>query len=446
MVLAALWIAPNPQFIFRTTGPVIASLSQTSGAVGATVTITGSLFGLSQGSSTVTFNGVGATASAWSPTSITVTVPGGATSGNVLVTVGPRASNGIAFTVTSGSCTVTISSGGSVANALNGISSGGTVCLNAGTYGYASSIVKTSQTTVTPSSGVSQSQVTLTSFDTGSSQFLKFDNMTIAGGDVQSGSRNIEIARIRFTGSLCIQAAANNMAILVTRSTFINLPSGCTEGRLGVRGQNSGTNGVVISYNEFSGPDGDAIQVTNNASGTVIGPGNYFHDVTGCSVHCDGIQPFAAQNTTVTGNYFKNMDGIIADFDCNGSPLTFTNNVVDQGAGSAQNAVAMSGTNGNIVTHNTFSNTTELQVYGGNPGNCQNTNFLSRDNVFKDGVTVVNCTSNCVQTNNFTTSTFVGGTNPTTAAGFVLTAGSPGKGAATDGGDVGATFFGPYGP
>ena len=80
--------------------PAITSLSPTSGAIGANVTISGSNFGSSQGSSTVTFSGVSAAAaSAWSATSITVAVPTGATTGNVVVTVGGQASNGVSFTV-----------------------------------------------------------------------------------------------------------------------------------------------------------------------------------------------------------------------------------------------------------------------------------------------------------------------------------------------------------
>ena len=79
---------------------IVGSLSPNSGAVGAAVTITGTNFGTTQGSSTVTFNGTAAAATSWSSTSVAVTVPAGATTGNVVVTVGGRASNGVSFTVT----------------------------------------------------------------------------------------------------------------------------------------------------------------------------------------------------------------------------------------------------------------------------------------------------------------------------------------------------------
>ena len=64
------------------------------------MTITGTNFGATQGTSTVTFNGTTATPTSWSATSIVVPVPAGATTGNVVVTVGGLASNGVSFTVT----------------------------------------------------------------------------------------------------------------------------------------------------------------------------------------------------------------------------------------------------------------------------------------------------------------------------------------------------------
>ena len=79
--------------------PSIASLSPSSAATGAPVTIAGMNFGMTQGTSTVTFNGTVATPASWSATSIAVAVPAGATTGNVVVTVGGAPSPGVAFTV-----------------------------------------------------------------------------------------------------------------------------------------------------------------------------------------------------------------------------------------------------------------------------------------------------------------------------------------------------------
>src|SRR6202007_3310366 len=87
-------------FTVTVAGPSVTSVNPTSGAVGTPVTITGANFGATQGTSTVKFNGIAATPTSWSATSIGVPVPAGATTGNVAVTVGGAASNGVSFTVT----------------------------------------------------------------------------------------------------------------------------------------------------------------------------------------------------------------------------------------------------------------------------------------------------------------------------------------------------------
>src|SRR5207247_2266981 len=79
--------------------PNITGLLPTSGAVGASVTISGTSFGATQGSSTIKFNGIAATATSWSATSIGTTVPTGATTGNVVVHASGVDSNGSSFTV-----------------------------------------------------------------------------------------------------------------------------------------------------------------------------------------------------------------------------------------------------------------------------------------------------------------------------------------------------------
>src|SRR5207244_9910401 len=79
--------------------PSITSLNPTAGAVGTLVTITGNNFGASQGSSTITFNGAAAAPTSWSATTVAVPVPPGAITGNVIVTAGALASNGVNFAV-----------------------------------------------------------------------------------------------------------------------------------------------------------------------------------------------------------------------------------------------------------------------------------------------------------------------------------------------------------
>ena len=84
---------------FTLTVPTISTLSPSSGPTGTSVTISGSNFGATQGSSTVTFNGTSATPTSWNSTSIVIPVPAAANTGNVVVTVGAGSSNGMSFSV-----------------------------------------------------------------------------------------------------------------------------------------------------------------------------------------------------------------------------------------------------------------------------------------------------------------------------------------------------------
>ena len=79
--------------------PSITGLSPASGPAGAVVTISGTNFGATQGASTVSFNGIAATVSNWGPASIVVSVPAGAATGPVVVTVGGVPSTGLSFAV-----------------------------------------------------------------------------------------------------------------------------------------------------------------------------------------------------------------------------------------------------------------------------------------------------------------------------------------------------------
>ncbi len=100
VVVAVGGVASNGvSFTVTVPAPTLTSLNPILGYVSTSVTIAGTNFGATQGTSTVKFNGTTATATSWSATSIVVTVPTGATTGNVVVTVGGVASNGVAFTV-----------------------------------------------------------------------------------------------------------------------------------------------------------------------------------------------------------------------------------------------------------------------------------------------------------------------------------------------------------
>ncbi|WP_420322699.1 IPT/TIG domain-containing protein [Flagellimonas sp.] len=87
-------VEPEPE------SPTIASFSPTEGEVGTEVTITGTNFGATAADNTVKINGTNATVSNATATSLTITVPEGATTGKISVAVaGKTATSTSDFTV-----------------------------------------------------------------------------------------------------------------------------------------------------------------------------------------------------------------------------------------------------------------------------------------------------------------------------------------------------------
>jgi IPT/TIG domain len=138
--------------------PSITNILPNPAAVGTSVTITGMGFGATQGGSTVTFNGTTASPTSWSATSITTLVPVGATTGNVVVSVGEQTSNGYAFTVSGGSSTPSITS-----IELNPAAVGTSVTITGTNFGatQGGSTVTFNETTASPTSWSATSITTL---------------------------------------------------------------------------------------------------------------------------------------------------------------------------------------------------------------------------------------------------------------------------------------------
>jgi RHS repeat-associated protein len=189
--------------------PSITSLNPTTGTTGSSVTITGSNFGATQGSSAVTFNGTTAAPTSWSATSIVVPVPSGATTGNVVVTVGGIASNGVSFTVTVAAPTIT---------SLNPTSGGiGTSVTIAGTNFGASqgtSTVTFNGTTATPSSWSATSIVTLVPNGATTGNVV-----VTVGGQASNGVNFTVIAPPSITSFTPTSASVGNL-IAVTGTNF----------------------------------------------------------------------------------------------------------------------------------------------------------------------------------------------------------------------------------
>jgi hypothetical protein len=243
--------------------PSITLLSPASGPVGTPITITGTNFGTTQGSSTVTFNGVSAgTATNWSSTSITVPVPAGATTGNVVVTVLSVASSGSAFTVTP-SCTNNCTLSGTVT--VNGQGFAGltvtitgpspaTTTTNATTLGngsYSFSGLTAGQYSVTASPGYTYSPTTPLSLTINSNRIQNFTatstltSITITGTLTYGGSKTGR-TYIRVFGNGCTGNC--NLVAGTSISTALSL----TNTSYTVRGLQPGTYTVAAEIDALN--------------------------------------------------------------------------------------------------------------------------------------------------------------------------------------------------
>jgi hypothetical protein len=188
-----------------TSAPSITSLNPTSGLVGLVITVSGADFGAAQGTSTVKFNGTTATPTTWSATSVVVPVPAGATTGNVVVTVGSTASNGVSFTVTAPAPSITS------LNPIIGLV-GASVTITGVNFGatQGTSTVKFNGTTATATSWGAASVVVLV--PAGAST----GNVVVTVGAATSNGLGFSIAGDTIAPVVTITAPANNSKVAAT--------------------------------------------------------------------------------------------------------------------------------------------------------------------------------------------------------------------------------------
>ncbi len=370
---------------------------------------------------------------------------------------------------------------------LSSATGGQTICLAAGSYGTISPVQKSSPgVTITPAPGVSQSSVTMSlSFRTPSpvAQWLIFNNVYLNGGVISGPANNITVQNSTITSpvaffptaknnacSTC--AAMNNNNILFNNDIFdtsIGDPidaSNYADLSFVLGGPTPA--GIKITNSTFQNGCDDGVNFDTGGMGVTIGPGNEFKNMVqgSCANHIDPIQ-FIGSNSpgpTITGNYFHNNSTGIAGYDYSNS-ATITNNVI---ASTSQDWLDAVGFDSNsIVAHNTLIGGT-IECGYTHEGNACQAQLLNNITVgFNKGGTLLNgsygnspsyfdynlctggtCALGSVSVGSHSlscTPTYVGGTNPTTYAGFALTATSCGHAAANDGSDIGVNVTGSTG-
>lgn len=363
-------------------------------------------------------------------------------------------------------CTQTLSPGADLGAAISNAPSGSTICLNQGIYAEASlfGVSKTSDVTLQSIS----SRTATVSFIIKNSNHLRFQDLTIAKLDMRNGSvfnQNITVANNTFIGQMLVDGSGEagvNVNIVVDNNRFdgINICERCYTGRL----QLWAITGVKITNNHFGG-GGTADGILWGGFGGAVGPGNVFEDILQSNAgttgaHIDNIQLVGGQgfvkSASIIGNYFRNGDTFIMAPDQSWD-ITVKDNVFDGRTTTYPYKIQFGSAKNILFEHNTLINAGA--TFDSKPVLPASENAIVRNNIITDirfktegGNGCTNCTftrnlfgPNSIPngTNNLLgLATFVGSPNPMTWGAWQLTSTSLGYKAATDGTDVGSTYFG----
>jgi hypothetical protein len=237
--------------------PTVTSLSTTSGLVGSAVTISGSYFGSVQNTSTVSFNGTLAVVTSWSNTSISVTVPSGASAGNVVVSVNGTPSNGVLYTVIPNPVLTSLSaSSGAVGTSVTltgvnfGVSQGSSAVALNGSVVSPTSWGNTSIGITVPTSAVSGNlAVTVNGYTSNGLAFTVIPSLSSLSPTVGSAGVSVTLTGTGFgtTGSVSFNgttATATNWGI---NSITVLVPAGAFTGAVTVTVGGVVSNGITFT-------------------------------------------------------------------------------------------------------------------------------------------------------------------------------------------------------
>jgi len=290
LFVSASGVSSTPYTFNTVPSPSITSFTPASGPVGTVVTITGTNF---TGTSAVAFNGVPASFTVMSATSLKATVPGGATTGKVSVTTANgTATSSSNFTVTTATGTATISSFTPTSGpAGTAVTISGTNLTNASAVSFngkaATSFTPLSAISVkaTVPAGATTGKITVVTPQGTATSAANFTvttpkptitNFTPASGPV---GKLITITGTLFTGATYVKfngTASKSVTVKSTTSITAVVPNGATTGKITITTPagvaTSATNftvtasaPTVTSFTPTSGPVGKLITITGTS-------------------------------------------------------------------------------------------------------------------------------------------------------------------------------------
>jgi len=344
LVVQAGGINSNSVTFTVSPGPSITSIVPSTGAAGAAVTISGQNFGASQGTTgVVRFNGLPATVSSWSTTSISTMVPANVSTGPVTVSVGQLTSNGVTFTaVTTGTLSGTVTSSadgsaisGATVQALQngGVKTSTTTAAN-GTYSLAGLAAGKYDLKASASSfGTAlQNSVAVTAGQTATANFSLTAPATISGTVTQAdGTTPLSGATVQ----VYVGSAAGSSA--TTNSTGSYSIAGLSTGAYTVQGSASGY--VTQSQSVTLSGSGATSNFALQGSGT--NPINYVYDELGRLI---GVVDSAGDSAAYKYDAVGNLLSITRQSSSQLSVISFTPQSGVVGATVTINGTAFSST------------------------------------------------------------------------------------------------------
>ena len=267
-------------FTVAAPAPSLSSLSPASGAVGASVVITGTGF---TGATSVSFNGTAATFTVNSATQITATVPAGATTGSVTVATPGGTSNGLPFTVLPPAPALTnlSPSSGPIGTSVTITGTNLTGATSVSFNGSSASFVVNSATqiTVTVPAGTTTGLLTVTT-PGGTSNGITFSvtapvptlsSLSPASGPVGT---SVTITGTGLTGATTVSfnGTAATFAVVSAGTITATVPAGAATGNVTVTTPGGPSNGLpftvtipastITALSPTSGPVGTSVLIT----------------------------------------------------------------------------------------------------------------------------------------------------------------------------------------
>jgi Right handed beta helix region/Bacterial TSP3 repeat len=245
-------------------------------------------------------------------------------------------------------CDRTATSEVGLASEFRAATPGQTVCLASGSYGVFRGGTKPGIVTVRAQRAASPSL----SLDFDGANNIRIEDVTITGGVLSGGTRNVTVAHSRFTGILIVDQETPSPNIVLDRNTHNDIPGSADDYTSRVH---LDAPGVVVKNSLFSGGTSDGIRV-GNAPDTRILRNEFTAFVDREPLHTDPIQFYGhGPRTIIRGNWFHHMvdvSAIIMMAD-GGGPNVIEGNLFGPGGGHFFSLTWYSD-DSSIIRHNTF--------------------------------------------------------------------------------------------